>query len=73
MSGNDFRTALNLRSTLFSVAISSGNVNITGRGYGHGIGMSQWGAHNMATQGYSYQQILGHFYQGALLATIEVR
>lgn len=73
MSGNDLRNALNLRSTLFSIAIAGNTVQITGRGFGHGIGMSQWGAHNMAQQGYTYQQILGHYYQGAQLANIEVR
>ncbi|MGD1932132.1 MAG: SpoIID/LytB domain-containing protein [Leptolyngbyaceae cyanobacterium] len=72
MTGGDLRTALSLRSTLFSITISGDTVQVTGRGYGHGIGMSQWGAHNMATQGYSYQQILGHYYQGAQLATIAV-
>lgn len=72
MTGNDFRQALNLRSTLFSIDVSGSTVQIFGRGYGHGIGMSQWGAHNMAGQGYSYQQILGHYYQGAQLASIEV-
>ena len=73
MTGNDLRNALNLRSTLFSITIAGDTLHITGRGYGHGIGMSQWGANNMAHQGYTYQQILGHYYQGAQLATIEVR
>ncbi|MDB9527486.1 SpoIID/LytB domain-containing protein [Oscillatoria sp. CS-180] len=73
MTGNDLRSVLNLRSTLFSIAVSGDQVQINGRGYGHGIGMSQWGAHNMAQQGYSYRQILGHYYQGAQLASIEVR
>ncbi|HEY9888925.1 MAG TPA: SpoIID/LytB domain-containing protein [Candidatus Obscuribacterales bacterium] len=73
MTGNDLRNALSLRSTLFSIAIAGNTVQVTGRGYGHGIGMSQWGAHNMASQGYTYQQILGHYYQGAQLATIQVR
>ncbi|MEO1298724.1 MAG: SpoIID/LytB domain-containing protein [Cyanobacteria bacterium J06636_16] len=72
LTGNDLRQALNLRSTLFSIDISGSTVYISGRGYGHGIGMSQWGAHNMAEQGYAYQQILGHYYQGAQLATIQV-
>ena len=72
LSGNDIRQALDLRSTLFSIDVSGNSVHIAGRGYGHGIGMSQWGAHNMAQQGYSYQQILGHYYQGAQLAAIEV-
>lgn len=73
MTGNDLRNALSLRSTLFSIAIAGNTVQISGRGYGHGIGMSQWGARNMAQQGYTYQQILGHYYQGAQLANIEVR
>lgn len=73
MTGNDLRNALSLRSTLFSVNIAGDTVQITGRGFGHGIGMSQWGAHNMAQQGYNYQQILGHYYRGAQLANIEVR
>ena len=71
LTGNDIRQALDLRSTLFSINISGDVVQVAGRGYGHGIGMSQWGAHNMAQQGYSYQQILGHYYQGAQLAIIE--
>jgi stage II sporulation protein D len=72
MTGNDFRNALRLRSTLFSIAIAGDTVQISGRGFGHGIGMSQWGAHNMARQGYTYQQILGHYYRGAQLANLEV-
>ncbi|RZM75311.1 SpoIID/LytB domain-containing protein [Leptolyngbya iicbica] len=70
-TGNDFRNALGLRSTLFSISVAGGQVQVRGRGFGHGIGMSQWGAHNMAQQGYTYQQILGHYYQGAQLALIE--
>lgn len=37
---------------------------IGGRGYGHGIGMSQWGAKGMADQGYTYREILSHYYRG---------
>ncbi len=73
MSGNDVRRALNLRSTLFTIAIGDNGIQIAGRGFGHGIGMSQWGAHNLAQQGYTYQQILGHYYQGASLSTLESR
>lgn len=71
MRGTDFRRALGLRSTLFSVVVNGATVQITGRGYGHGIGMSQWGAHNLALQGYTYEQILGHYYQGAQLSQIK--
>lgn len=38
-----------------------------GRGWGHGVGMSQWGAYNMARQGYSYEDILLHYYQSAIV------
>ena len=41
---------------------------LTGRGWGHGVGMSQWGAFGMARDGSSYQQILGHFYSDTSLA-----
>lgn len=73
LTGSDFRSALGLRSTLFSIAVTGDSVQISGRGFGHGIGMSQWGAHNMAGQGYTYQQILGHYYQGAQLAVLQGR
>lgn len=73
LTGSDFRSALGLRSTLFSIAVAGNSVQISGRGFGHGIGMSQWGAHNMASQGYTYQQILGHYYQGAQLAVLQAQ
>jgi stage II sporulation protein D len=73
VSGNDLRRALNLRSTLFSVAIAGTQVQISGRGFGHGVGLSQWGAHNLAQQGYTYQQILGHYYQGVQLSQIQAQ
>lgn len=38
-----------------------------GRGFGHGVGMSQWGAHGLANQGQSYEQILRHYYRGTEL------
>jgi SpoIID/LytB domain protein len=37
---------------------------IEGQGYGHGVGLSQWGAHEMATRGFTFESILTHFYQG---------
>lgn len=40
-------------------------VNITGRGYGHGVGMSQWGARGMAAAGYNYQEIIAYYYNQA--------
>lgn len=55
---------LGLRSRDFDIAIDDNNVTITTRGYGHGVGMSQYGANGMAKEGYTYQQILKHYYQG---------
>ncbi|MBD0269092.1 MAG: SpoIID/LytB domain-containing protein [Cyanobacteria bacterium Co-bin8] len=71
MSGNEVRQALSLRSTLFSISVAGDMVNISGRGYGHGLGMSQWGAHNMASQGRSYRDILTHYYMGTTLAQMQ--
>ncbi|NPV53324.1 MAG: SpoIID/LytB domain-containing protein [Firmicutes bacterium] len=49
------------------------SVKATGAGYGHGAGMSQWGAEGMARQGYSFYDIIRHYYTGASLSTIPVR
>ncbi|MEO0532763.1 MAG: SpoIID/LytB domain-containing protein [Cyanobacteria bacterium P01_A01_bin.123] len=72
LSGNEIRQALGLRSTLFAITPMAGGVQVSGRGFGHGIGMSQWGAHNLAASGATYDQILAHYYQGASLALIQV-
>ncbi|MEM8603273.1 MAG: SpoIID/LytB domain-containing protein [Cyanobacteria bacterium P01_H01_bin.121] len=83
ISGNDMRNALDLRSSLFVAqpqgivgAASKSNVPsgfvISGRGFGHGLGMSQWGAYGLAARGYNYQQILGHYYRQIALSQIQV-
>ncbi len=64
ISGSDFRSALGLDSTNFTFEKKSGKYIFTCYGYGHGVGMSQNGANYMAKQGYSYAQILSHYYQG---------
>lgn len=61
-SGKKVRELLGLRSTDFDISISDNNANITTRGYGHGVGMSQYGANGMANAGYSYKDILSHYY-----------
>ncbi|MBR6573063.1 MAG: stage II sporulation protein D [Clostridia bacterium] len=63
-SGNSIRAALDLRSANFDVSFSSDKFVFTVRGYGHGIGMSQYGAHYMAMQGKTYEEILKHYYKG---------
>ncbi len=59
--------ALGLRSTLFEVRRLEAGFAFVGSGYGHGVGMSQWGARAMAERGDAYQRILARFYPGARL------
>jgi stage II sporulation protein D len=82
ISGADLRRILGLRSTRFTVmpqfagGARSGSptgFQVSGKGFGHAVGMSQWGAYNLARQGYGYQQILLHYYRGASLARISVQ
>ena len=63
-TGVEFRTKLGLRSADFDIIIEGDNIKIDTRGYGHGVGLSQYGANGMAKEGYNYQQIIKHYYQG---------
>jgi len=63
-SGIDIRELLKLRSTDFEFELIDGRVKITTRGYGHGVGLSQYGANGMAQAGYNYDKILKHYYEG---------
>ncbi len=63
-TGVQIRTLLGLRSTDFEVSQSGNNIIFTTKGFGHGVGMSQYGANGMAKNGYSYTQILKHYYTG---------
>ena len=71
ISGKKLRKTLDLRSTLFRVSTDGDNLHIKGRGFGHGLGLSQWGAYYLAQQGVNYHQILAHYYQSASLNKIE--
>lgn len=62
-SGIEIRQKLSLRSTDFTITEDSDIIKITTKGYGHGVGMSQYGANNMAKQGYNYEEILKYYYQ----------
>lgn len=66
-SGTEFRNLLKLRSTDFEIEINDEKIKVTTYGYGHGVGMSQYGANEMAEQGYSYIQILKHYYTGVVI------
>lgn len=69
-SGVEVRNLLGLRSSDFDIEIQNGKLMITTRGYGHGVGMSQYGAKGMAAEGYSYKQILSHYYPGTYLEKV---
>ncbi|MEZ4280634.1 MAG: SpoIID/LytB domain-containing protein [Myxococcota bacterium] len=58
---------LGLRSRLFDIRSTPQGFAFVGSGYGHGVGMSQWGARELARRGASYQRILARFYPGARL------
>jgi len=58
----DLRVKFKLRSTWFDVNLEGDYVVLRGHGFGHGVGLCQEGAMNMAKQGYSYQQILQHYF-----------
>lgn len=67
VKGADFRVNIDpvlIKSTLFTIKSDENRIHLEGRGYGHGVGMSQWGANIMAREGYTYSDILKHYYRG---------
>ncbi|RKD21965.1 stage II sporulation protein D [Caminicella sporogenes DSM 14501] len=64
LSGRKIREILGLRSADFQIIVSGDKVTIKTRGYGHGVGMSQYGADGMAKRGYKFDEIIKHYYQG---------
>ena len=69
--GTDIYNKLSLRSTDFAIELQGDTISITTKGYGHGVGMSQYGALGMAKAGYTYSQILSHYYQNTQIAKIK--
>jgi stage II sporulation protein D len=65
--GTELRQRLGLRSTAFSVTVVGELIYVSTKGYGHRVGMSQYGADAMALNGYGYTQILEHYYPGTVL------
>ncbi len=71
VSGNRFRMGVGagrMRSTLAELYKDGGRLVMRGRGFGHGVGMSQWGANVMAKRGMSYREILSFYYPGTRLS-----
>jgi stage II sporulation protein D len=69
VSGKDIREKLGLKSTDFTWERKGDNIIINTEGYGHGVGMSQYGANGMASEGKNYKEIVSHYYQGVEIAT----
>lgn len=59
-----------IKSTNFTVRITGDSVAFSGTGYGHGVGLCQWGAKQRATDGFSYREILAYYYPGALMGEL---
>ena len=69
-TGTQLRSLLKLRSTAFTVSASEESITITTQGYGHRVGMSQYGADAMAATGSTFDEILAYYYQGTALTKI---
>ncbi len=73
LKGTDFRRMVGydiLKSTLFVPVVVGATVRFEGRGFGHGVGLSQFGAKGMAERGYAFAQILAHYYPSTVLVTL---
>jgi len=66
-TGRDFQKRLSLRSNDFTIQKNNENITITTKGYGHGVGMSQYGANALAKRHKTYDEILKYYYQGTNL------
>jgi stage II sporulation protein D len=76
LSGRAVRELLGgraLRSTLFDLTVEDGSARFAGSGAGHGVGLCQWGARELARRGRSYVQILDHYYPGTRLTEVGAR
>lgn len=71
IKGTEFRTLFKLNSTNFKLDFTEKIVKINCTGYGHGVGMSQWGANAMAKNGSKYDEILKHYYKGVEIQEIK--
>ena len=76
ISAKDFRNILGpniIKSTNFQIKVIDHDVVFEGFGWGHGVGLCQWGAYFMAKQGYTYKQILEYYYPGAQISLLANR
>lgn len=71
LTGKAIREKLDLRSTDFAWERKGSKIVITTKGFGHGVGMSQYGANGMAAQGKNYKEIVKHYYQGVQITSAD--
>ena len=72
MPCGNFRLATGIRSCkITKLSVTAKNVAFEGKGYGHGVGMCQDGAHGMAKNGKTYKQILKNYYPGATITELK--
>ncbi|GKX28508.1 stage II sporulation protein D [Vallitalea longa] len=71
LEGEEVRSYLGLESSNFNVDSVDGNIEVSCKGYGHGVGMSQYGANDLAKNGYSYKDILKHYYSNTEIGLCE--
>lgn len=72
ITGKELRSLLNLRSSDFTISCDEQQFTFTVNGYGHGVGLSQYGADYMARQGATFDEILLHYYQDVKLSAITI-
>jgi len=72
LTGKQIREKLDLKSADFMWERNGDSIIITTKGYGHGVGMSQYGANGMAKSGKTYEEIVKYYYQGIEIASTEV-
>ena len=71
-TGPQLRSKLGLRSTALEISVAGKTITVTTRGFGHRVGMSQYGAQAMAQAGESFQSILAHYYTGTELVREDI-
>ena len=73
ISAKEFRLALGaelIKSTLMTLTVRDGTLLIKGFGWGHGVGLCQWGAFGMAKAGYTHTDIVQYYYPGAQISRL---
>ena len=73
LDGSELRDLFALNSTNFKISLDNklNIIEIETYGYGHGIGMSQWGANGLGKEGSNYEEILKHYYTGVEIKALE--